>query len=97
MSTRTKTPSRMQSTIGPDPEEFEAPGLESGERAAAAGPRRAHLAPDRIDDAVNRAQVRTAIGELPGLPGSRTRRSTSCSPACAPRRRSLGPPGCARS
>ena len=34
-------------------------------RAAAAGGRRAELAPDLIDDAVNRARVRTAVGELP--------------------------------
>jgi hypothetical protein len=34
MSTRTKTPSRTQSTIVLNPEELEAPGLESGERFA---------------------------------------------------------------
>jgi putative transposase len=35
-------------------------------RAAAAGGRRAELSPELVDDAVNRARVRTAIGELPG-------------------------------
>jgi putative transposase len=36
MSTRTKSPSRTQSAIVLDPEEFEAPGLDSGERSAGA-------------------------------------------------------------
>jgi 3-hydroxyisobutyrate dehydrogenase len=36
MSTRTKTPSRTQSTIVVEPEEFDAPGLDSGERSAGA-------------------------------------------------------------
>jgi hypothetical protein len=35
MSTRTKPPSRTQSTIALKPQEFEAPGLESGELSAA--------------------------------------------------------------
>jgi putative transposase len=34
-------------------------------RAAAAGGRRAELAPELVDDAVNRARVRSAVGELP--------------------------------
>src|SRR5260370_14312296 len=34
-------------------------------RAAAAGGRRGELAPELIDDAVNRARVRSAVGELP--------------------------------
>jgi hypothetical protein len=38
MSTRTKTPSRTQSTIVVGPEEFDASGLESGERLAGVAP-----------------------------------------------------------
>jgi hypothetical protein len=34
-------------------------------RAAAAGGRRSALAPGLVDDAVNRARVRSAVGELP--------------------------------
>jgi putative transposase len=34
-------------------------------RAAAAGGRRAELAPELVDDAVNRARVRTTVGSLP--------------------------------
>jgi putative transposase len=65
MSTRTKTPSRTrtQSAIVLDPEEFEARVPESGERSAVAGG--PDLAPDLIDDAVNRARVRSAVGQLP--------------------------------
>ena len=64
MSTRTKSPSRTrtQSMIGLDPEEFEAPGLD--EDARSAGAERSELAPEVVDDAVNRARVRSAVGPL---------------------------------
>ena len=88
MSMRTKNPSRTQSTLVLDPEEFDAPGLELGPRSAggersepderaqraggraqrgAGGTRRAAaegLSPELVDDAVNRARVRRAVGPL---------------------------------
>ena len=45
-----------------DPEEFEAPGLD--EDARFAGAERSELAPEVVDDAVNRARVRSAVGPL---------------------------------
>jgi len=41
-------------------------------RAAAAGGRRAELSPELVDEAVNRARVRSAIGPLPGMRVSRS-------------------------
>ena len=89
MSTRTETTSRTRATIVLDPEEFEASGLESGERSAGAersepdervqraggraqrgagGTLRAAvgrgLPAELVDDAVNRARVRRAVGPL---------------------------------
>jgi putative transposase len=73
MSTRTKTPSRTQSTIVLNPEEFEAPGLESGERSAGAAAgdplplpaaRGRELSPQLIDQALDRARLRGVL-ELP--------------------------------
>jgi hypothetical protein len=67
MTTRTRIPSRTrtESRIELDPAEFEAFGLESGERAAAgglpAGPGR-ELSPGLIDEAADRARVRATIG-----------------------------------
>jgi len=73
MSTRTKTPSsRTQSTIVLDPGEFEAPGLESGERSVGvvagdlplpAAPRR-ELSQELIDEALDRARLHGML-ELP--------------------------------
>jgi putative transposase len=71
MSTRTNTPSRTQSAIVLNPEEFEAPGLASGELAAgvAAGdplplPAARSLSPQLIDEALERARLRGML-ELP--------------------------------
>jgi len=72
MSTRTKIPSRTQSRIVLGPEEFEAPGLESGERLAGvaavdlplpAAPSR-ELSQELIDGALDRARLRGML-ELP--------------------------------
>jgi putative transposase len=73
MSTRTKTPSRTQSTIVVDPEEFEAPGLESGERSAGAtagdlplpAARGRELSQELIDQALDRARLGGGMLELP--------------------------------
>ena len=73
MSTRTNTPSRTQSAIVLNPEEFEAPGLTSGERAAAVvagdplplpAARSSELSSQLIDQALERARLRGML-ELP--------------------------------
>ena len=66
MSTRTKTPSRTQSTIVVGPEELEAPGLESGERFAGAvagdlplpAASSRELSRELIGEALDRARLR---------------------------------------
>ena len=101
MTTRIRIPSRtrIESRIELDPAEFEAFGLESGERAATgglpAGPGR-ELSPGLIDEAVDRARVRSMV-ELPDagvlsdevidelLQGARTEEEIA------------GPAGCSRS
>ena len=71
MSTRTKTPSRTQSTSVLGPGEFDAPRLESGELSAAAvagdplplpAARGRELSQELIDEALDRARLRGMLG-----------------------------------
>ena len=70
MPTRTKTASRTQSTIPLDPEDFEAPGLESGERSVGARdlPLPAARGRELSQELIDRALDRVRLGGMLELP-----------------------------